>query len=180
MKILSETKVKLLAILALIGFLFGCASETRFQTNKVNDYAKSIKKMQIILNIADDYGPEFLNSFQKKIISILKECGTEVQVEMLSNQERDGRLRQRIETFKPETLLYINQTKRIVGSINAAEYDMKLHDLSSDKLVWRATALFDRWDTRLVSTNSRGSALAVDLRNQMTKDKILRSCSTEK
>lgn len=176
MPTLSASRLLYFISIITITTLLGCVAETTFLTNKATNYVSNITKMQILLNIDDDFGFE---SFETKIASILRECSVEAKVEILSNDNLHQR-EQIIKLFKPEVILFIDQTVRYTGASNGARYDMKLLDLSLNKLVWRASANFSLGDIRHFSINERSAALAVDLSDQLKKDEIFRSCPITK
>jgi hypothetical protein len=83
----------------------------------------------------------------------------------------------RAKAFNADALLTIRRnggTKNQYGTIINVDYDSRLRDLQSNKIVWRSSAHFIRG---LTPIHDRGEQLAVDITNRMKQDGIFASCS---
>ena len=68
------------------------------------------------------------------------------------------------------------RTKLPNGALVDVIYDVRLIDVQSKRIVWRAAVTFYRGGTAIVSAADRGAALAVDITNKMKEDKVFRGC----
>jgi hypothetical protein len=113
------------------------------------------------------------------MIPIAKECGAAIQIESISALQLDESIYdKKIKAFNPDSFLSVRRAGGTVsqnGGIILVIYDVKLTDMPSNKVVWRANIRFPRG---INSIAERGEALAVDLTNKMKDDQIFRSCPT--
>ena len=73
----------------------------------------------------------------------------------------------------------IDTSKMSSGQLVDVIYDVRLVDIQSKRIVWRAAVTFYRGGTIIPSTD-RGAALAVDITNKMKEDHIFRTCEVIK
>ncbi len=161
--------------------LTACVAPTQIASNKAQDYTAQPKRLFVVTDVGSEFGDEFANSFQTKLIAIASDCGTSAELSRISALELDDRARAReIDTFKPDSFLSVRRnggTKLTNGAIVDVIYDVRLVDVETKRIVWRAAVTFYRGGTAIVSTAERGAALAVDITNRMKEDKIFRGCA---
>jgi len=166
-------------VAACSALIAGCAAPTKISTNKAQNYTTEPKRIFVLTDIGSDFGTEYANGFQRKAISIVKDCGAEMQVQFLSALELDeSTYDQKRKAYKADTVLSIKRaggTKSEYGVLIQVIYDIKLYDTLSNKVVWRANTTFSRGGG-LIPVVERGETLAIDLTNKMKEDKVFQSC----
>jgi len=171
--------------LAAFGLLLvsACAAPTQISSNKAQDYTAQPTRLFVVTDVGSDFGNDFANSFQAKLINIASDCGSAAEVSRISALELDDSTRRReIDGFKPDVFLSIRRnggTKMSSGQLVDVIYDVRLVDIQSKRIVWRAAVTFYRGGTIIPSTD-RGAALAVDITNKMKEDHIFRTCEVIK
>ena len=172
-----------IALLALVcTFLAGCAPATKIASNKAAGYSFEPKRMFIFTDIGSEFGNDFATAFQTKFTSIAQDCGVAVGLSRMSKLELDENIHiNRMKSFNADTLLSIRRsggTRRDLtdSGIFHVIYDIRLMDVQSSKVVYRATSDFYRGGT-VIPITERGEALAVDITNKMKEDQVLRGCA---
>jgi hypothetical protein len=160
--------------------LTACVAPTQIASNKAQDYTAQPRRLFVVTDVGTDFGDDFANSFQAKLIAITADCGAAAELSRISALELDDRARAReVDTFKPDSVLSIRRnggTKLPNGALVDVIYDVRLIDVQSKRIVWRAAVTFYRGGTAIVSAADRGAALAVDITNKMKEDKLFRGC----
>ena len=179
---MSAGKTTILALSSLL--LCACVAPTQISSNMAQDYTAQPKRLFVITDVGSDFGDAFANSFQSKLLNIAADCGSALQLSRISTLELDDSARRsEIATFKPDTFLSIRRnggTKLQSGQIVDIIYDVRLIDIQSKRIVWRAAVTFYRGGTAVVSAAERGTALAVDITNKMKEDHVFRACEVIK
>jgi len=160
--------------------LTACVAPTQIASNKAQDYTAQPRRLFVVTDVGTDFGEDFANSFQAKLIAITADCGAAAELSRISALELDDRSRaNEVATFKPDTFLSIRRnggTKLSNGALLDVVYDVRLLDVQSKRIVWRAAVTFYRGGTAIISSADRGAALAVDITNKMKEDKVFRGC----
>jgi hypothetical protein len=172
-------------VIALSWLLFSaCVTPTQISSNKAQDYTAEPKRVFVVTDVGTDFGEDFANAFQAKLLAIAADCGSAAQLSRISALELDDRARVReVDTFKPDTFLSIRRnggTKLPNGALVDVIYDVRLIDIQSKRIVWRAAVTFYRGGTAVVSAADRGAALAIDITNRMKEDHVFRTCEVIK
>jgi hypothetical protein len=109
-------------------------------------------------------------------------CGPYKKSDSAQSTLDDSTRRREIDGFKPDVFLSIRRnggTEISTGQLVDVIYDVRLVDIQSKRIVWRAAVTFYRGGTIIPSTD-RGAALAVDITNKMKEDHIFRTCEVIK
>jgi hypothetical protein len=146
-------------------------------SNKAAGYTKEPQRVFVITDIGTEWGNDYYNAFKGKFTALVSQCGATAQVSRISNLELDENVHlRRAKAFNADTLLTIRRnggTKNQYGTIINVDYDSRLRDLQSNKIVWRSSAHFIRG---LTPIHDRGEQLAIDITNRMKQDGIFASC----
>jgi len=167
------------AAIIVLSFVIGaCAPATRVQSNKAQDYTSEPKRVFVLTDVGSDFGDEYAQAFQERLVGIARDCGAVIEVSRINPLELDNSARTaRMKDFNPDVVLSIFRaggTRNQSGLFHVI-YDVRLQDVQSKKMVWRANFNFYRGGG-LIPVADRGRALAVDITNKMKEDGIVRSC----
>ena len=165
------------AVLVAAILISACAAPAHMTSNKAATYTKQPKRVFVMTNIGDEWGQAYYEAFQAKMVALLKECGTEARLDRISRLELDESVHsKRARASNADALLSIRRTggtKNQYGTIIDVNYDSRLYDADTGKVVWRSSAKFIRGLTPIAD---RGEELAVDITNQLKEDGIFGSC----
>ncbi len=174
------TAIKWTTLAVCCALLAACAPQTRIVTNKASDFTREPKRIFVLSDIGDEMGKGFGVGFQRKIAALFQRCGIDTESVYLSALELDESIyAKKIEAYRPDSLLAIRRaggTKDPNGVIVQANFDVRLTDVQSTKVVWRAN-INTRGGFGMAVTV--GEALALELANKLKEDQILRSCPIE-
>jgi len=176
-------KIILLRLTSLIFvsiIVSACAApRSQITSNKAENYSTEPKRIFVVTDVGSDFGKDFADSFQSKLITIARGCGADVEVSTISTLELDNNVHsKKLKNFGADTVMTVkrNGGTRTNGVLNHVIYNVKITDIQNKKTVWRANVNFHRGGSFVVSTAERGQALAVDIINKMIEDKIFNSC----
>lgn len=166
------------AVLVAAILVSACAAPAHMTSNKATSYTKQPKRVYVMTNVGDEWGNDYYNAFKGKIAEILRQCGVESELSRISSVELDEKVHtKRARAFKADAVLSIRRsggTKNQYGTIIDVNYDSRLYDVDTGKVVWRSTAA--RFIRGLTPVADRGEELAVDITNTMKADGIFPSC----
>lgn len=181
-----EIGLKLALVLPLL-YVSGCVAPTEIVSTKAERILVEPKRVFLIIDIGDDFGQEFFDSFNRKMDSIVKDCGAQLSISQVKPLELDQSTHTTLmKAFRPDALLLLGKS----GSVHKVyqggtpllynvSYDVRLFEQPANVPVWRAGVTFFRGGT-VIPLKKRGEALAVEITNKMKQDKIFRSCEVIK
>ena len=167
------------SLLLAVAFLCAaCAAPSRIVSNKAADYTQEPKRLFVVTDIGTDWGMDFFNAFKARLGPIVAECGGVLEISRISSLELDENVHVRkAVAFKADSLLSIRRnggTKDQYGGTIDVIYDSRLHDIKSNKVVWRSSTRFAR--APLFPIAERGQTLAIELTNKMKTDGLWHNC----
>ncbi len=153
-------------------FILGCASPPTIESIKAPDYSGEPKRLFVLSVVETDFGKGFSSAFHKKLIEIASNCGATLEISQVSPLELNSNVHlERMKNFNPDSVLAIARaggTKDEYGRVMNVQYNVRLHDYPSEKIVWRA--IFNN-----ISPADGGERFAIMLTNKMREDQIFRS-----
>ncbi len=161
-----------------LAILSGCVLPTTITSNKSPTYKTEPKQIFVITDVGSEFGDEYFNAFQKKMTSITKDCGANITMSRITPLELDESTHlKKIKEFNADSIISIkrNGGTRDQYRLFHVIYDIKLLDVRSNKIIWRAETNFYRGGT-IIPLQERGEALAIDITNKMKEDKLFNNC----
>ncbi|MBV8635715.1 MAG: hypothetical protein JO002_14570 [Burkholderiaceae bacterium] len=158
-------------------YSYGPAKPAAIESNMAPDYTGTPARMFVVTDIGIDFGEDYGNSFQENFVALAKDCAIDSEVSRIPtfDQARAAR-QQRMRKFAPDTILTIYRNGGVTQqtAILSVIYDVKVIDVKSGKLVWRAQVNYEKGDFRKLK--ERGREIALELLTKMKDDQLLRNC----
>jgi hypothetical protein len=160
-------------MLPLVG---ACAATTSMSSNKTERSFPEPKRMYVLVHDRT-FGEAFDSAFKSGFEQLAASCGMVITVGFVSPLELDESVHDRnILGFSADAALVVSLVHRTLGqygdTLNAS-YDLRLVDVLSRNVIWRANA---RVSTHLASSAKIGESLSSSIGDKLKQDKILRTC----
>lgn len=169
---------KVLGLVALLA-LAACAPATRIESNRSASYTTQPTRVYVHTEIHPEWGNAFTAAFERRLGTILKECGAASQFGRIDKLELNEKARlDEMRKFGPDAVLTARHnggTKDQYGKLILGIYDSRLADVKTGEIVWRASSTVSRGGIT-IELAERGDAFAVELSNKLKQDQIFRTC----
>jgi hypothetical protein len=181
-----KTKLKKVILLIALGVATGRAISTPVESNKAASYPGDPKRIFVITDIGTEWGKKYADAFQQKMTEVARTCGANTHFFYLTSLELEPpKPEAQILAFHADAVLSIRRdggVKDKFGNVKVQNYDIRLLDVKTDKLVWRARVNFSGKAIEMItaliySKADDGEALASDLTDKMKADLVFRTCS---
>jgi hypothetical protein len=165
--------------MAFCFLISGCVPLNHIVANKDANYTKTPKRILVVSDVGSDFGDDFRHAFHSELNLVAGECGTTIQVIFRSPLELDTDLyAKRLQAFNADSFMTVYRAGGVLesGIFIEMNYDARLMDISSKKMVWRAAVKFRRAGTLYKSMENQGKTLAIDVTNQMKSNRLFGDC----
>ncbi len=170
----------LFASFACVLALTGCVGVSVNGHIAAKDYAKSPKRILILNRLDEQFEASMPQLFADAIVPALARCSVSALVYRPDAMELDAeaKLAAAIAKFDPDTVLNINQTRRLLqdGQVRSGFYVLTLSDLSQKRFIWKADIGVGASARFLADRRVAGGNFADEVVRSLAGDAIIKTC----
>jgi hypothetical protein len=157
------------------GLLMGCAT-TSTSTNRDLGYSGHPTRIYIVSNLGK-FGDSFTNELQKRMVAGIESCGGHAVFDRVSAMELDRTTRDnQIAQFKADVVLSMQLASWETSeeAVISGNVDSRVWDLSTKKVVWRASSTMHMGG--LTPASTQAESLYKELIPKLRSDGMIPAC----